>query len=195
MKRYICDWCKQNYKVEEDLEIPVGTVVGSAIGLMAGMLTGHVLVLAAVGLFAGLSADKIRCERCGSDKGLNMLLDQKVNKLGEKIYRAVPRMLYDPSKHYEYDKIEGHFIEAEVDPTDVELQMPADESFDYDVSFDVDTGFESDMGEGDFGDWGADAGVDGDFGTGDFGTGDGGDFGTGDGGDFGTGSGGEGGNT
>lgn len=142
MKRYICEDCMKDYETERNNGVPFPsfTVLGGITGTIAGLATGLV-VLVPAGLLAGLAADVLRCEECGSDKNVYEVMIEKDDEWGTKIYRSVHDFLNENPRHYRYDELEGRFTLIEdADPfmetPQFDVLIP-DLSVDYDVSFDT----------------------------------------------------------
>lgn len=192
MKHQVCGECMKNYMVERIEGSHFFALTGAAVGSVAGLITGLVL-LAPVGLFAGLLLDTAKCEDCGSTDNVYKVLIQ-IDRQGRKTYTQMPFTLYDdkepfdepfsnkPPEEYLYDEIEGRFtlIDNTNDITDTFPfdTLISDSQTDCDFSYDFgDRSFEMDSaGEDGFGDSGSD-----------FGSGDGGDFGSASGGGEGSG--------
>jgi hypothetical protein len=158
MTDYICDRCRSDYQTEENRDKPVFTIVGSVAGLIAGLLTGYTVVLAPIGLFAGLSADAARCQKCGSDKELYKVMLEKRGEWDGKVYipafsRLSPGQRQRPS--YRYDELENRFeVVQEMDNLEAfEMEMPQPD-WEVDFTYNVDSSdvaFESDVGDCGFG--------------------------------------------
>jgi hypothetical protein len=179
----------KNVMVEKIEGTPFFTLTAAAVGGIAGVLTGSVL-LAPVGMLAGFLLDTVKCDECGSKHNVHEALT-KTNRKGKTIYTRMPFKPFEPKKsvddpfqeppqEYLYDEIEGRFtlLQDADDFTDTSLVDTPYPDFqtDCDVTYDFgDTAFETQSpGDDGFGDSGS-------------------DFGMGDGGDFGSGSNGEGG--
>jgi hypothetical protein len=160
---------------------PSLTVLGGILGAFAGFITGA-WVLAPAAALAGLGADTMRCDRCGSDRDVHQVMIETEDHLGQKIYRAIPRWPGEDTMEYTQDELQDQVILIEdandcLQPTDFDMSFD-DSSVDCDISYDFgDTSFEmASPGEDGFGDSGSD-----------FGMCDGGDFGSTSGGGEGAG--------